>query len=433
MPNEILEDLKSKTFLEDLDPDLSSDSVELRLRDLEKNERSKTWKVRKEQWLRSRPIFGSHLIVQISETGNLLWASSELLPVAAQQIKPHGGLRTPREVLNAAHQSLGKGVPNSIPTPQIDHNAENLQLIYPQFATWEAGTRMSSVYFPLDHQLVEAWHLSFYEQRGVVPLFYELVIDAASLEVLYQRDSILHSQPTYQYAQPSSLSHSSELWYFAGDGPTNVTPGPSSPNSDQPSVLPRGSLLIPRGIPQSNSPLGWFHNGNFRTEGNNVLALFDLVQDGYPNLGTMISVAADSLGSFFYELDLTGEIENHYEASTVHSFTIANIFHDRSYDWGFDEAAANYQEINFTGQGVGGDPIMVLPQADWNFQVNNAFFTGSTVDGYTAAVVLLPWVGPSPARDSSLDNQVLVHELAHAIPVRILENFPNAHEGRGML
>jgi extracellular elastinolytic metalloproteinase len=48
------------------------------------------------------------------------------------------------------------------------------------------------------------------------------------------------------------------------------------------------------------------------------------------------------------------------------------MMHDLSYQYGFTEAAGNFQNVNFGKGGVEGDPVIATVQDPWG--VNNAAF-----------------------------------------------------------
>ena len=63
-------------------------------------------------------------------------------------------------------------------------------------------------------------------------------------------------------------------------------------------------------------------------------------------------------------------------------FYITNWYHDQLFNLGFDEAAGNFQNTNFSGMGLGGD--RVLAEAQDSSGTNNANFA-TPPDGSRAA------------------------------------------------
>jgi len=90
---------------------------------------------------------------------------------------------------------------------------------------------------------------------------------------------------------------------------------------------------------------------------------------------------------FNFPYDFNNEPHVNGEAATTNLFYVTNFVHDFTYHYGFDEAAGNYQQKNYTGAGREGDPILAITQygADIpstpnddnpnNDYINNANFT----------------------------------------------------------
>ena len=139
------------------------------------------------------------------------------------------------------------------------------------------------------------------------------------------------------------------------------------------------------------SPLGWHDThvavglGEFSdTRGNNVFAQEDRNAN---NSGGFRPDGGAEL-EFDFPIDLTGEPIDYESAAITNLFYMANVLHDIHFRYGFDEAAGNFQETNFSGLGLGGDAIQAdaLDGAD----VNMATFS-STPDGTAARMQFHEW------------------------------------------
>lgn len=100
-------------------------------------------------------------------------------------------------------------------------------------------------------------------------------------------------------------------------------------------------------------------------------------------------------------------------------FYVTNWYHDKLYLLGFDEAAANFQQTNFSGMGLGGD--RVLAEGQDNTSTNNANFS-TPPDGASGRAQMFRFTGPTIDRDGSLDTEVLIHELTHGTSNRLIGN-----------
>ncbi|MCB0685032.1 MAG: M36 family metallopeptidase [Saprospiraceae bacterium] len=138
------------------------------------------------------------------------------------------------------------------------------------------------------------------------------------------------------------------------------------------------------------SPFGWHDiNGaeGFEytdTRGNNVFAQSDFdgfdVSENRPDAGTNLF--------FNYELDLNHLPNQSINAATTNLFYWNNLNHDIFYHYGFDEAAGNFQVINYQRGGQGND--QVFADAQDGSDINNArFFTSE--DGIPGRMQMYLW------------------------------------------
>src|SRR5690606_10493294 len=88
-------------------------------------------------------------------------------------------------------------------------------------------------------------------------------------------------------------------------------------------------------------------------------------------------------------------------ASVVQQFYSTNWYHDKLYALGFDEAAGNFQTLNFGGMGAGNDPIRV--DIHDGSGTNNANFS-TPPDGQSGRAQMYVFTGPSIDRDGGLDS-----------------------------
>lgn len=100
-------------------------------------------------------------------------------------------------------------------------------------------------------------------------------------------------------------------------------------------------------------------------------------------------------------------------------FYVSNWYHDRLFQLGFDEAAGNFQQLNFSGQGLGADRILAEGQ-DSSDTDNSNFSTPP--DGQSGRAQMFRFIGPTVDRDGALDTEVLIHELTHGTSNRLIGN-----------
>jgi subtilisin-like proprotein convertase family protein len=100
-------------------------------------------------------------------------------------------------------------------------------------------------------------------------------------------------------------------------------------------------------------------------------------------------------------------------------FYVTNWYHDKLFLLGFDEAAGNFQQTNFSAQGLGND--RVLAEGQDSADTDNANFS-TPPDGQSGRAQMFRFIGPTVDRDGSLDTEVLIHELTHGTSNRLVGN-----------
>jgi cysteine-rich repeat protein len=141
------------------------------------------------------------------------------------------------------------------------------------------------------------------------------------------------------------------------------------------------------------SPFGW-HDTNAvegaeftDTRGNNVVAQEDT--DGDDNGGFRPNGGAGLVFDFSVDLEL--HPSSYQSAAIAHLFYWNNTLHDVLYQYGFNEAAGNFQENNYGNGGAGGDPVQA--DAQDGSDTNNAQF-GTPPDGFDPRMEMFLFTQP---------------------------------------
>ena len=186
------------------------------------------------------------------------------------------------------------------------------------------------------------------------------------------------------------------------------------------------------------SPFGW-HDTDGQpgpeytiTRGNNVNAYADTVADNTPDPASQPD-GGSSLDFDHPIITYDATPATYRDAAVDNLFYMNNIMHDVTYRYGFNEKAGNFQETNYTGTGIGGDPVLAEAQ-DGSFVLNANFATPE--DGRSGRMQMFLWVdafqtlGLRPddvvrpysheVRDGDLDNGVIAHEYGHGISNRLV-------------
>jgi hypothetical protein len=140
------------------------------------------------------------------------------------------------------------------------------------------------------------------------------------------------------------------------------------------------------------SPFGW-HDVNgvagaeyTITRGNNVYASEDENADDQPGY----SPSSSSL-EFDYAFDLSMINPSQYQDFAISNlFVINNRLHDILWHYGFDEAAGNFQQKNYSGKGKGADAVQA--DAQDGSGTNNANFS-TPPDGSDPRMQMYVWDG----------------------------------------
>ncbi len=173
------------------------------------------------------------------------------------------------------------------------------------------------------------------------------------------------------------------------------------------------------------SPFGWHDTDGAAgpeftiTRGNNTHAYADVINDGVPDGGANAEpdggLGLDFTGGLV-PIDLSMDPSVYTQASIANLFYWTNIIHDVTWEYGFDEAAGNFQVNNYGNGGLGGDDVRAEAQ-DGGGNCNANF--GTPADGQRPRMQMYLCTNASPRRDGSLDNNVVAHEYGHGISNRL--------------
>ncbi len=112
-------------------------------------------------------------------------------------------------------------------------------------------------------------------------------------------------------------------------------------------------------------------------------------------------------------------------------FYLTNWYHDKLFALGFDEAAGNFQQTNFSGMGLGNDRVLADMQD--SSSTDSASFS-TPPDGTSGRMQMFRFIGPTVDREGSLDAETVLHELSHGLSSRLIGNGAglNWDPGKGM-
>lgn len=157
------------------------------------------------------------------------------------------------------------------------------------------------------------------------------------------------------------------------------------------------------------------------TRGNNVWAYQDRASTNTGSVAksassttTLPNLTFDFTPDYTQEPTVTSPPNQQFAITNL--FYWNNIIHDIMYNYGFTEAAGNFQDNNLGRGGLGNDHVNA--EAQDGSGSNNANFA-TPVDGSSGRMQMYLFTSPTPDRDGDLDNGVVVHEFGHGISNRL--------------
>lgn len=267
----------------------------------------------------------------------------------------------------------------------------------------------AAIWYPLDMiGVVKAWDLMVERTLtpGAPPALRRLIIRADTGEVVEDIDL------TWGALEAASYN------VYTGDSPEPMTPGPGAPTNFVPSEVSREVVAL-AALDTNASPEGWIPVGESRLVGNNATVYAD-----WDDNDSRDAPPLDSTPYRVFDLacDLTADPTDYVDFSQAQAFYLANQFHDRLHQLGFDEAAGNFQSDNFGRGGSQNDALIIEVQngANLGYEYGNQAWYQGWGDGSQGKVVISVFGRSSPHRCGILDAQLVYHEITHGLSSRLI-------------
>ena len=397
------------------------------------------------------PVFKGEVKAGFTKAGEMIRIVNDLAPglagadVSSDFGDPAAAARAAAGYMNLDPASLKLATNSSLSTDQKA-----------VFGSDEFSPTAEKIYFPTEAGVVvPAWRVLIYQNTGA----YYVIVDAATNTMLWRKNL---TQDQSQSATYMVYNNSTSL-IGAPDSPFPLTPGPVDPSlGTQGTGVSRSLVTIVGNEPPATfNQLGWIPDGGNTTDGNNVQAGLDRKKPndanavptdidpdgmaiGSPNrvfnfalnpsnpstgVGDNPLPSGQAAGTCLEQTDTTLPTE-YQKAATTQLFYLVNRYHDVMYQLGFNEAAHNFQNVNFTGLGVGGD--RVAAQAQDCSSTSNADFT-TPADGSRPTMQMYLWPGSSGRAtiDGALDADVVIHEHTHGLSNRLHGNAAGLNTNMG--
>jgi hypothetical protein len=168
------------------------------------------------------------------------------------------------------------------------------------------------------------------------------------------------------------------------------------------------------------SPSGWVGTAR-KTIGNNAVACTDLNANNVCGTNENQPTATASPGdSFDFPFNPLQDAALFKDAAVASAFYLVNDYHDRTYAYGFTEAAGNFQTSNFAQGGLANDEVQV--DAQDGSGTNNANFA-TPPDGSKPRMQMFLFnivSGTTLRQDGDFDPGVIYHENSHGLSNRLV-------------
>jgi len=370
-------------------------------------------------------VADARVTVNVTRDGRVLMASGAFVPGASEARATSPSLSAEAAV-GVAAQHLGLTLTEPLTTMQRASGPARA-VTFSDGGASRAPIPAKLVYHPTDGKSVRlTWDVEIEEPEHV----WTVRVDAATGEVVWQWDQVVHDHwgtPIADFAPiaPETGPTVAAVTNNATEAVQAVRSGRSAMAGtyrvfDSPVESPNYGerTLVANPADPVASPLGWHDDGTTQytiTRGNNAWAYIDASGNGGPNGADAEPDGSESL-LFDFPIDFTQQPSTYRPASATNLFYWSNLVHDVMVPYGFDEVSGNFQETNFSGQGLGGDALRAEGQ-DGSF-TNNARYYRSP-DGGISRIEMYLWNNSSPMRDGDFDNGIIVHEIGHGITIRI--------------
>lgn len=161
-------------------------------------------------------------------------------------------------------------------------------------------------------------------------------------------------------------------------------------------------------VPLVGFPADWVSRDE--AQGNSTIAV----------LGTSTTTLRGTINGG--QLEFNPADERGDDQKILNIFYFCNYMHDLLYLLGFDEAAGNFQQINFTHTGLGQDPVRARAHSG---AVNGVANMSTPPDGLPPLMNMGLFTPTN--RHTAFDADVVMHEYVHGLTNRVVGGRVNAH------
>ncbi|MEZ4984028.1 MAG: M36 family metallopeptidase [Saprospiraceae bacterium] len=338
------------------------------------------------------PLHNAILNLNVLKNGEVKGIGNRFVPDLASRVNATIPQIPADEAIRAALAALGQQAPDEL--VMISNERHHVTFEHAGWALEPVAVDLMYQLMP-DQKVRLVWNVSYYQIDA--QHWWQLRVDALSGALLDKNDWVTHCsfdhpcESREHHHAPTFMATQNAAATLDGQSAYNVFPLlVESPNHGERTLLNDPFDLVA-------SPFGWHDTDGIPgheytiTRGNNVHAYHDIFDQnesagGEPDGGDQLN--------FDFPLDLSlGRPYTQLDAATTNLFYWNNIVHDVWYQYGFDEAAGNFQVTNYSGIGEGDD--YVRAEALDGSGTNNANFATPT-DGNRPRMQMYLWGGDLP-------------------------------------
>ncbi|MBK6754924.1 MAG: M36 family metallopeptidase [Flavobacteriales bacterium] len=361
------------------------------------------------QHLNGLDVFGTEVALHILPDGRVVGLHQRLIEdLVAKAPKTAPGL-TPEEALRAA--LLIEELPVAR-IARVEGDGASHRYVFSREGIASEDPVVQLYLMPVGEKVSLVWNVTLYLLDG--SHWWNIRIDATTGKELERNDWVAQCE----FDGVGEHAHGT---------PVPLAPAPAAPAdlrvfarpAESPNHGAHALLNAPWNAALNASPFGWNDvNGAAGAEytitrGNNVYASEDRDNNNVPGFSPDGGATLD----FDFPANLALDPLDYESAAITNLFYWNNIIHDVTYQYGFDEVSGNFQLNNYGNGGAGNDEVDA--DAQDGSGTNNANF-GTPPDGSSPRMQMFRWTQTTPARDSDLDNGIIVHEYGHGISNRLV-------------
>ncbi|RME98181.1 MAG: hypothetical protein D6772_09385, partial [Bacteroidetes bacterium] len=343
------------------------------------------------------PVANAIFNLNITAQGDILYVGNRFLRNLGERINTTQARLNAQQAIQAFSQQMRLPVVSK--WQLMETTPEGVFIFDPQGQALEP-VRAQLIYQPLADKTVRlAWQISYYPLDA--QHWWLAVVDAVSGELIDLFDQVVHCD--FDHSDDCDEEHVHLATHDSYiDTAFDPTPSGLEDGLSYYKALPltvespnHGSRQRVQGPANAvASPFGWHDTDGLEgadftiTRGNNVHAYQDIL-----NQNTSLGDEPDGGDSLVFDFPMALDSNRPYtyrDALVTNLFYWNNLMHDLWYNYGFDEAAGNFQETNYAEAGDGGDYVQA--EALDGSGTNNANFATPT-DGQRPRMQMYLWGG----------------------------------------